>query len=227
MADQDKIKEQSGLNIEDLEKENLRLRNEVLEQELKYTKYKSYAPAIVSIGFLLAVVILSANAIPRYYELEQEKLELARYQFEMQSEQINNSLRLQEANETMRLLEILMNSRLVETAANELLRVPKELSDEAKDLAIELIRTLKINVNCTPRWICYNKDPKSAETPENPSVTEFTPQNMPTNTFWVRNNNRENICFACRYANLDTWRTLDSYNNPRGAIWPGGRITDE
>lgn len=204
MADQDEVKEQSGLNFDDLEKKSLLLKNKVLEQELIYAKLKSFAVVIVTLGFILAAVILSAHTIPRYYELEQEKLELARYQFEMQSEQINNSLRLQEANETMRLLEILMNSRLVETAANELLGVPKELSDEAKDLVIELIRTLKINVNCTPRWICYNKDPKSAETSENPSVTELKPPNMPTNTLWIGNNNRENICFVCRYMNLDT-----------------------
>lgn len=97
------------------------------------------------------VVIFSAgfianNVVNKHYELEQEKLKLERYQFDVQADQANKALKLQAANETIKALEIVMNSRLAETTA-DLLGAPKKAGNVAANLAVELIKRFNFNVD--------------------------------------------------------------------------------
>lgn len=174
------------------------------ELDMKLETRKYYLE-IFKISAILAISVVLIWAIfgiviPKHFELEQEKLDLARYQIEVQADQSNRSIKLQEANGTIWLLEKLLNSGLLEKAANEVLGAP-DMSNAAKDLAMELIKTLKVNVECTPRWLCDNKDQKSAEVAANLSTVESLHQKAPANIQLAGNNNKENICFACKYTN--------------------------
>jgi hypothetical protein len=123
-----------------------------------------------------------------------------RYQFEVQAAQTNNSLQLQTYNETIKLFEILANSRLLETAATNLLGAPQEVGNQAKDLAVELIRRFNVNLNCAPLWLCYNKDKTNVNASNSSTCDCKKYQNTPTNIPNTGNNNRENLDFAKGYS---------------------------
>lgn len=119
-------KDLNEIELDRMRKDNANLKRELDDYKKRhddYAFYKLIAASVISIVLAGAVIVY---AIPKHYELEHEKLELARYQFEVQADQTNKSLKLQEANETTKLFEILMNSRLLETTASELLGAPKK-----------------------------------------------------------------------------------------------------
>lgn len=167
-------------------------------REFHYHKILEVLVVMCLIVFVLSLTFIVNVAINTHYELEQKKLDLARYQFDVQAAQTNRSQQLQAANETMMLLEELMNSRLLETATN-LLGAPNEVGNSAKDLAMRLIDRFNVNLECTPLWLCDNKDGGSAKPTSNLSTNECQCQNMPTNIPVIGNNNRENLNFAQSY----------------------------
>jgi hypothetical protein len=138
-------------------------------------------------AFVLIVAIFGI-AIPKHYDLEQKKLDLMKHQFDVQADQTNRSLQLQEASETIKTLETIMNSPLV-----DLLGTPKETSNDAKDLVLEIIKRFNFNVNLN-KQLGDNKAKASTET------IHISPTKEPQNTSKVIpsiwNNNRENISFV-------------------------------
>lgn len=109
-------------------------------------RYKYLILFTCVLALIIPAGFIANNAVTKHYELEQEKLKLARYQFDVQADQANKALKLQAANETIKALEIVMNSRLVETTV-DLLGAPKKAGNAAANLAVELIKRFNVNVD--------------------------------------------------------------------------------
>jgi len=101
-------------------------------------------------------------AIQGYYDLEQNKLDLARHQFDVQAEQSDYSLKLQAAQQNVKALEIVMNSPVVETTVANLIKAPHIAANTATDLVGKLIERFDINVDLSAQL--GNKDGTNAKT---------------------------------------------------------------
>lgn len=176
----------------------------IKNNKFRFDSKKNRTTRLLITYFISGVLIVAFFAIYENHDIEQNKLAFARYQFNVQAAQINRSLELQESSEKIRLFEILMNSRLIDTVTTELIDVPNEVSDSAKDLALELIKRFNVNIDCTPLWLCDNKDKENAKTTKNSSTSECQCQNRPSDTPNMGNNNRENIDFLRTYGYTPT-----------------------
>jgi len=131
---------------------------------------------------LFSLIYLSLHTIDKHYELEQKKLDLMRYQFDLQIDQENHKLELQAAQERVKAFGILMNSSLVTTAAN-LLGTPNSAGNKAADLVEELIKRLNIDVNLNAQ-VGNNE----GANPINASNKPNDISNTLTNTLQIKNN---------------------------------------
>jgi hypothetical protein len=127
--------------------------------------------------FLLFTFILMQLTITRYFDLEEQKLDLERQRLNVQAYHTNCSIELQAAQERAKALEIVMNSPVVnttvtdfttpervkaleiilnspvvETAVMGLLDTPKEASNTVTSLIEELIKRFNVNVNFSPKF---------------------------------------------------------------------------
>jgi hypothetical protein len=170
-------------------------KDELKKKEDKYDEIirkNQITNKIITAAYLLTAFILIVAifgfAIPKHYDLEQKKLDLMQHQFDVQADQTNRSLQLQEASETIKTIETIMNSPIV-----DLLGTPKEISNDAKDLVLEIIKRFNFNVNLN-KQLGDNKAKTSTET------IQISPTKEPQNTSKViplrGNNNRENISFV-------------------------------